>query len=70
MQPNPVDNAVTGTLIGSGLAWLIALAGLLVLGYFLFSWRRTRARSLAQRLQRPDPLTPPSRDASGAPSGT
>ena len=59
MQPNPVDTAVAGTALGSAAAWLIALAALVALGFVLFSWRRTRARTLAQRLQRPDAETRP-----------
>lgn len=54
MQPNPIDTAVSGTVLGSGAAWLIALAAVLVIGFMLFYWRRSRARSLSQRLQHPE----------------
>lgn len=54
MQPNPIDSAVSGSALGSGAAWLIALAAVLVIGFMLFFWRRSRARTLSQRLQHPD----------------
>jgi hypothetical protein len=65
MQPNPVDQAVAGTALGTGAAWLIAIAALLAIGFLLFYWRRSRARGLAQRLQRPDADTRPAAVGSG-----
>jgi hypothetical protein len=53
MQPNPVDTAVAGPLLGSGAAWIIAVAAVLAIGFLLFYWRRSRARTLSQRLQHP-----------------
>lgn len=59
MQPNPIDTAVTGTALGSAAAWLVAVAAILIIGLLLFYWRRSRARTLSQRLERPDIGTEP-----------